>query len=147
MRGKPLLSTWHGFRGSDQTDASPSPEPQRPVPDGGPGKPPPEPQGRGAWLWTGLLLAMLLSWGLSLTLFQVEQVRTDVSYTYFKQQVAVGNVEWVSTQADTIRGTFREAVPYPPDAGTRARSVKEFSTTVPAFADPGLETWAVGVRG
>ena len=83
---------------------------------------------------------MLLSWGLSLTLFQVEQVRTDVSYTYFKQQVAVGNVEWVSAQADTIRGTFREAVPYPPDAGTRARSVKEFSTTVPAFADPGLET-------
>ena len=143
MRRAPIPHTWHRFRGSDGADGTPASEPSRPEARGGAGNSPPEPQGRDVWIWTSLLLAMVLSWGLALALFPVDQLRTEVTYTFFKQQVVAGNVERVSAQADTIRGTFREAVAYPPDAGNRARSVKEFSTTVPAFADPGLETLLV----
>jgi cell division protease FtsH len=65
--------------------------------------------------------------------------RIEVSYTFFKQQVEAGNVVEISTRADTIQGTFKQAVPYPSGAGAAARSAGDFSTVIPSFADPGLE--------
>src|SRR6202023_2283632 len=41
---------------------------------------------------------------------------------------------------DTIQGTFRQPVTYQPDLSVPSRSVSDFSTVIPAFADPGLET-------
>jgi len=41
---------------------------------------------------------------------------------------------------DPIQGTFNKSVPYQPDADVAAKSVSDFSTVIPAFADPGLET-------
>ena len=49
------------------------------------------------------------------------------------------NVAQISTRADTIQGTFRQSVAYQPDAAVAAKSVADFSTVIPAFADPGLE--------
>src|SRR5687768_14105246 len=72
----------------------------------------PGPGRREKWPWWGLTLALVLSWAASLLLFPTNQLRTDVSYTFFKQQVAAGNVEQISAQADTVRGTFRDAVSY-----------------------------------
>ena len=66
--------------------------------------------------------------------------RVEVSYTFFKQQVEADNVAQISTRADTIQGTFKQAVPYQPDAALPAKTAGDFSTVIPAFADPGLET-------
>jgi cell division protease FtsH len=66
--------------------------------------------------------------------------RFEVSYTFFKQQVEADNVAQISTRADTIQGTFKQAVPYQPDAAVPAKTAADFSTVIPAFADPGLES-------
>src|SRR5204863_8398321 len=41
------------------------------------------------------------------------QSRIDVPYTFFKQQVVADNVSEVTSQGDTIQGTFKNAVTYP----------------------------------
>jgi cell division protease FtsH len=66
--------------------------------------------------------------------------RVEVSYTFFKQQVETDNVAQISTRADSIQGTFRHSVPYQPDPTVAAKTADDFSTVIPAFADPGLET-------
>ena len=66
--------------------------------------------------------------------------RVEVSYTFFKQQVEADNVAQISTRTDTIQGTFKQAVPYQPDPAVPAKTAADFSTVIPAFADPGLET-------
>src|SRR5258708_35503918 len=66
--------------------------------------------------------------------------RVEVSYTFFKQQVEADNVAQISTRTDTIQGTFKQAVTYQPDPALAARTASDFSTVIPAFADPGLET-------
>ena len=66
--------------------------------------------------------------------------RVEVSYTFFKQQVQADNVAQISTRADTIQGTFQQPVVYQPDLTVPAKTVSDFSTVIPAFADPGLET-------
>jgi cell division protease FtsH len=55
-----------------------------------------------------------------------------VSYTFFKQQVAAGNVSGISSRGDTIQGTFAGEVHYSPESedGTL---VRDFSTVRPAF--------------
>src|SRR5579864_805523 len=66
--------------------------------------------------------------------------RIEVSYTFFKQQVEANNVAQISTRADTIQGTFTQPVAYQPDLNVPGKTVSDFSTVIPAFADPGLET-------
>jgi cell division protease FtsH len=66
--------------------------------------------------------------------------RVEVSYTFFKQQVQADNVVEISTRTDTIQGTFKKAVAYQPNADTPIRTAADFSTVIPAFADPGLES-------
>jgi cell division protease FtsH len=73
--------------------------------------------------------------------FPGQPQRTDVSYTFFKQQVAAENVAEISSRADTIQGKFRRGATYPPDTGTAAKTVQDFSTVQPAFAAPDLEAF------
>ena len=75
-----------------------------------------------------------------------------VSYTFVKHQVAAGNVASVTSVGDTIRGSFKIEVTYPPPQ-PQAPSAKpvsptdqrkpqtsiRFETQRPTFADPGLE--------
>jgi cell division protease FtsH len=93
--------------------------------------------------WLGLAIFPLLL-GLNFLLISVvspgQPPRIEVSYTFFKQQVEAGNVVEISTRADTIQGTFKQAVTYPPNGGAAAKSAADFSTVVPSFADPGLES-------
>jgi cell division protease FtsH len=65
--------------------------------------------------------------------------RIDVPYTFFKQQVVNDNVSEVTSQGDTIQGTFKNPVTYPPD-GSNQQTSTLFETVQPQFADPGLET-------
>jgi hypothetical protein len=72
--------------------------------------------------WGGILLAIVFSSILNVFLLPAAPPRVVVSYTFFRQQVAADNVVKVSTHADTIEGTFRQAIAYPPDAGDKRLS-------------------------
>jgi cell division protease FtsH len=92
---------------------------------------------------------------LAMRAFFPEPTSITIPYTFFKQQVAAGNVEEVTGVGDSIRGTFKTEVTYPsaesqPPRRTapasRAadqpapRRAAHFHTQRPVFADPGLET-------
>src|SRR6202022_4133197 len=72
--------------------------------------------------------------------------RVELSSPYFKQQGVADNVAQISARTDTIQGTFRKTVVYQPDLTAPAKTVSDFSTVIPAFADPGLET-LLGAHG
>src|SRR5438128_12174599 len=102
---------------------------------------PPLPKPIRRW-WRWLLCPALLVLNYLLILFVTpgQPQRVELSYTFFKQQVTADNVAQISTRTDTIQGTFKQPVPYQPDPTVPARTVSDFSTVIPAFADPGLET-------
>jgi cell division protease FtsH len=93
--------------------------------------------------WVSFVLILILNY-LLVQLFLPErpQQRIDVPYTFFKQQVTAGNVSEVTSRADVIQGTFKEARAYPPDQ-PNAQASTQFQTVMPQFADPGLETLLV----
>jgi cell division protease FtsH len=126
----------HDGKGEKPPDRAPSPSSDE-VRNQGSSQPPLAP---GLLWWGGILLAIILSSILNVFLMPAAPVRVDVAYTFFKQQVEADNVVTISAHADTIEGTFRAAVTYPPDTGDKAKPVTEFSTVVPSFADPGLES-------
>ena len=60
-----------------------------------------------------------------------------MSYTFFLTQVSSHNVGLVTATGDTIQGTFKHQVTYPPGA-TGAAPVLQFTTQRPSFADDHL---------
>jgi cell division protease FtsH len=93
------------------------------------------------WSWWAILAALLVSNYLVVSLLtpNPSTQRTEVSYTFFREQVAMGNVAEINSQGDAIQGRFRQPVKYPTESDTGTQ-VADFSTQLPAFADPGLET-------
>jgi len=104
--------------------------------------------------WLVFLLLLLVNYLLMQT-FLGEPAAITIPYTFFKQQVQSGNVKEVTGIGDSIRGSFKEPVTYPPpsaaatekgkgqpvrapDEGPPATSTR-FKTQRPVFADPGLE--------
>ena len=71
----------------------------------------------------------------------------NIPYTVFKQEVAKGNVHSIYSKDVSIEGRFAAPVAWPPAPGTGAdtprRSAKTFTTTLPAFVDPGLEQFLI----
>ncbi|MFL6128035.1 MAG: ATP-dependent zinc metalloprotease FtsH [Mycobacteriales bacterium] len=107
---------------------------------------PPQPGGAGTrpdWrrvarrTWWLVLLALVVNWIIASTLMAPS--RTTVSYTFFRHQVEAGNVAEVTTTGDTIEGTFRRPVKYPPDAAD-GKDVTNLTTQRPSFGDDGLTT-------
>jgi cell division protease FtsH len=90
--------------------------------------------------WVTFLIVLVGNYFLMNVLFPPESARVPISYTYFKDQVTTDNVAEISSRGDTIQGTFRQPVSYPPDGGDKVLSVSAFTTVQPQFADPGLET-------
>ena len=80
-------------------------------------------------------------------LFFSQPALRTVSYTFFKQQVATGNVESLSSVGDALEGHFKREVVYTPissPAGATTPAAKgehivAFKTQRPSFADAGLE--------
>jgi cell division protease FtsH len=86
-----------------------------------------------------------------------------VPYTLFKEEVEKDNVQAIFGRGETISGRFETPVTYPPAGGKRAaadgesRSIRQregtivseprtaaaFTTTLPSFVDPGLETFLI----
>jgi len=104
--------------------------------------------------WLIFLALMMANYLVMRSLFQ-EPPSINVPYTYFKEQVLAGNVQEVTSVGDSIRGTFKAEVTYPPEEPQatsaeapawrpsdrlKPRAATRFKTQRPVFAEPGLET-------
>ena len=104
-------------------------------------------------LWV-IFASLMLANYLVMRLFFPEPATVTVSYTFFKQQIAAGNVETVTSVGDAIRGKFKSEVSYPPKTAPPTKvdssagplgdqhevnTSLRFNTQRPVFADPGLE--------
>lgn len=110
------------------------------------------PPGR-AWLL--FAIALLVNYLVMKTYFPGPDAPLSVPYTVFKQEVAKGNVKSIYSRGVDIEGRFAAPVTWPPAGAARAerrsglfpetpsRSAKAFTTTLPAFVDPGLEQFLI----
>jgi cell division protease FtsH len=111
--------------------------------EGHPDKPGDERRGRppvlrppgGRWFWVGLLVLLALNWYLGSRVSEGKS-RVEVPYTFFRAEVAGGNVKEISTRGDTIQGDFRAEVRYP--RGKKGKQAKRFETVRPSFGNDGL---------
>jgi cell division protease FtsH len=107
-----------------------------PAPDGR-GTPastqPPAHRTRGFIWFVALLLAV--NW-ISVLLFQQpSQPRVTIPFSpYFIAEVKAGKVSSVTTKGDSVQGTFKTKVRYPPDSKTVTPTTL-FATQVPAFSN------------
>ena len=62
--------------------------------------------------------------------------RTEVPYTFFRDQVEAGKVAEITSTEDAIEGRFRDEVRYPP--GKDGEEIARFSTHRPSFAEDDL---------
>lgn len=96
------------------------------------------------WLW--FLGILLLNYIISKTFFSEDGQAVNMPYTLFKEEVQNSNVKAIYTRGDKISGQFIKPVNYTPaDTGTalqkkESKPVERFTTIVPSFVDPGLET-------
>ncbi|HSE46641.1 MAG TPA: ATP-dependent metallopeptidase FtsH/Yme1/Tma family protein, partial [Gemmatimonadales bacterium] len=98
--------------------------------------------------WLFFLVIILVNFFLIRFLFPGTQV-AKIPYTKFKQEAVQGNVQRIYSRGESITGRFRSAVLLPARPESPAttdsvqgptRRVTDFSTTLPAFVDAGLET-------
>jgi cell division protease FtsH len=106
--------------------------------EGAPDKEKDKGAGRTNWsrFWLVLAALLLVNWAMS-SLLLGGTSRVTVSYTFFLSQVDGHNVQSVTSTGNTIQGTFRHQVTYPPKAAG-AEPVLQFTTQRPSFADDHL---------
>jgi cell division protease FtsH len=76
--------------------------------------------------WVSFLLVLVINYFLINLFAPPEGGRTEVSYTFFIQQVEAGNVAEINSRADTIQGTFKQPVNYPPTGDDETPMVTNF---------------------
>ena len=101
---------------------------------------------RNIWLW--FVFVLLANYLVTRYMAPGEEEPLMVPYTVFKQQAVDSNVESIYSQGATIEGRFREPITYPPpddevaeprnERREEPRTSDAFTTTLPAFVDPGL---------
>src|SRR5437016_4585755 len=64
------------------------------------------------WFWLFVVVLFVLNWIVASAL--LAPARATVSYTFFREQVVAKNVVEITSTGDTIVGTFRRPVRYPP---------------------------------
>jgi cell division protease FtsH len=96
--------------------------------------------------WLTFLLVLFANYLLMRLFFPGPDAPVSVPYTFFKEQVAKSNVQAIYSRGESVEGRFVKAVPWPPaddkDAAARGepRMASTFTTTLPVFLDPGLES-------
>jgi cell division protease FtsH len=111
------------------------------------------PRGLPRYIWWWFFGALLINFVVTRFVVPPPDAPLQLPYTAFREQVGTGNVAAIYAQGATVEGTFREAVTYPPEGEEREpadrpgraeraepRTSTSFTTTVPAFVDPGLES-------
>jgi cell division protease FtsH len=106
-------------------------------------------------LWGLIFLLIMMTNYMMTRVFFAEPPSLTIPYTFFKQQVAAGNVDVITSVGDSIQGSFKTKVTYPtvkpaspsqnppssPLSGElEPQTAMRFKTQRPVFADPGLET-------
>ncbi|HZO19414.1 MAG TPA: ATP-dependent zinc metalloprotease FtsH [Gemmatimonadaceae bacterium] len=95
-------------------------------------------------MWLTFAIILLVNFLLVRVFFPSKDAPVKVPYTLFKAEVAKGNVGRIYSRGESLTGKFETAVTYPPTpdtvTGAKPRPVTTFSTTLPAFVDPGLES-------
>ncbi|MEO8464361.1 MAG: ATP-dependent zinc metalloprotease FtsH [Gammaproteobacteria bacterium] len=113
-------------------------------------------------MWLTFLVVIGVNYLIMRVLFPGPDEAITVPYTTFKEQVADGNVESIYSRGESIEGRFTKAVTWPPPSAAPAatpsanetpagwfsrpagpRSATTFTTTLPAFVDPGLESFLI----
>jgi cell division protease FtsH len=102
-------------------------------------------------VWMSFLAILALNFLLVRLLWPNPNAAIAVPYTVFKQEVAQGNVEAIYSKGSDIEGRFAKPVTWPektePAKGDRPkqepRTGTTFTTTLPAFVDPGLESFLI----
>jgi len=87
---------------------------------------------RGFWIF--VLVLLVLNWA-SVLLFKPSstQPRVGVPFSpFFLNELSAGQVKGISSKGDSIKGTFKTKLRYPP-TDTKATATTLFSTQVPAF--------------
>ncbi|HLV26936.1 MAG TPA: ATP-dependent zinc metalloprotease FtsH [Gemmatimonadales bacterium] len=96
-------------------------------------------------MWLAFLLIMLVNYAIVRLFFPGASDSVTIPYTLFKEEVVRSNVESVYSKGERITGRLKTAITYPAPAdsgaegGQESRTGSTFSTTLPAFVDPGLE--------
>jgi cell division protease FtsH len=127
---------WNRLRGRTGDDPGrPAPWRVEGMPDDPSGRSPAQRPRLGGFWW--LLLAALAANWIFASIAMGPPARTAVSYTFFTDQLQVGNVETVTSTANTLQGQFRKAVDYPPNSKDAA-PVGLFTTQRPSFATDDL---------
>jgi len=112
--------------------------------------------------WLTFLVILAINYLLMRALFPSPAEAITIPYTTFKEQVGSGNVQAIYSKGASIEGRFEKPVTWPPagskDAAVQrennkglarilgqpeARTAKTFTTTLPAFVDPGLESYLI----
>src|SRR6266851_3150110 len=118
-------------------------------PPGPPGAPPPKPpvkpggptaasQLRSPRFWITLLIVFGLNIFVANVLFAPQPPKSvTIPYNVFKEQITAGNVVSITSTGTVITGTTKTAIGATLKASDKAN---HFSTVLPAFADPGLES-------
>jgi cell division protease FtsH len=102
---------------------------------------------RRTWGW--FVLVLLINFLLARLLMPSPEAPVTVPYTLFKEEVKKGNVKAIFSRGEIIKGRFAAPVTYPPvntqraAAGSEPSTATTFTTTLPAFVDPGLEAFLI----
>ena len=154
-------------RQQTQRDTIPAPSTRVPPTSGGPGTPPrstqPPMPPRKTWMWFAIVVAV--NFMLARYLMPNPDAPATVPYTLFKEQVSKHNVAAIYSRGEIITGRFAAPVAVPPPRQQKAarsseptwldrltgrrsdsqepRTASNFTTTVPAFVDPGLEKFLI----
>jgi cell division protease FtsH len=115
-------------------------------------------------MWWTFFALLLVNYLVMRFLFPDSDAPVTIPYTVFKEQVAKGNVKAIYSQGVSIEGRLAVPIPWPPPkgdpklqqapssrtlpgAGTPSpRPADTFTTTLPAFVDPGLENFLIEHR-
>ena len=112
--------------------------------------------------WMAFFVILILNYVLMRLLFPAPDEAIVIPYTAFKEQIAGGNVAAIYSKGASIEGRFVKPVTWPPKDGKQSsespqtgapwarmmgppkpRTAKTFTTTLPAFVDPGLESFLI----
>ncbi len=88
------------------------------------------------WFWILLTVFLILNYVLSQQMLPRPN-HVTIPYNVFRQQVAAGNIDQVTTSGDAIQGHFRTPFTYQPPKGDKA-SGSYFDTRSFSFSDPSL---------
>ncbi|MFA7606167.1 MAG: ATP-dependent zinc metalloprotease FtsH [Rhodocyclaceae bacterium] len=95
--------------------------------------------------WAGFILLLLANYFIVSLFFPGQQGPEPISYTVFRAELARDNVEAIHTRGESIEGKFKSVVQWTPPAEkgqavSEPRAIENFTTILPLFVDPGLET-------